>query len=329
MTDPDPDPTGAAIVGDNPPVAVHRPAPQAEPTDGAYGGVTVLFGQDVGRYPDGNALLIEGSDQRILVDPSLSVHERGGVPGGRVDQILVSHAHEDHVAALHLYPEVPVWVHEADAVGIHGGVDGLLEIYGLGEEASEQWRPELIERFHVVARPDAATFSDGKCFELGGGRTATVVHLPGHTLGHSGLLVEPDGFFYVADVDLSAFGPYYGDAWSDLESFERSIARCREIDARWYATFHHKGVVEGRDAFLSQLETFAAVIGRREETLLGYLAEPRSLDDIVEHRLVYRPNVESSWVPAVERRTALLHLARLVPGGRVAEVEPGRYRAVA
>jgi glyoxylase-like metal-dependent hydrolase (beta-lactamase superfamily II) len=307
--------------------------PGAAGSDRRYGIVTVLFGDENGKYPDGNALVIDGPDRRLLVDPSLTVAARRGVPGGPVDQIVVSHAHEDHVAALHLFPDVPVLVHEADRVGVHEGVDGLLQIYGymygMDEAASAAWRDELLERFHVVARPDAATFTDGHVFDLGGGHTATVVHLPGHTLGHCGLLVEPEGFFFVADVDLTGFGPYYGDAWSDLEGFELSLQRCRDIDARWFATFHHKGVIDGREPFLEQLESFGDVIRRREDALLSFLREPRSLDDIVEHRFVYRPTVVSNFVPAVERRSAQLHLARLVPAGLVAEIAPGRYQAVA
>lgn len=155
------------------------------------------------------------------------------------------------------------------------------------------------------------------------------MHLPGHTAGHSGLLVEPDGFFFIADVDLTGFGPYYGDATSSLEGFLTSLERCREVDARWYATFHHKGLVEGRDAFLAQLSEFGDVLRRREDALLEFLGKPRHLDEIVARRFVYRPHVESVFVDAVERRTAVLHLEQLVPAGRVAEVEPGRYRAVA
>uniref|UniRef100_UPI0005277505 MBL fold metallo-hydrolase n=1 Tax=Streptomyces bikiniensis TaxID=1896 RepID=UPI0005277505 len=85
-------------------------------------------------------------------------------------------------------------------------------------------------------------------FDLGG-RTVTVVHLPGHTPGHSGYLVEPDGFLYVADIDLTSFGPYYGDPGSSLPDFEASMRRCREIGARWYGTGHQKGVIEGAAAF--------------------------------------------------------------------------------
>jgi glyoxylase-like metal-dependent hydrolase (beta-lactamase superfamily II) len=155
------------------------------------------------------------------------------------------------------------------------------------------------------------------------------VHLPGHTPGHSGLLVEPDGFFYVADVDLSAFGPYYGDAVSSLVDTQRSLARCREVDARWYATFHHKGVLDGRPAFLAALDAYADVIDRREAALLEFLAEPRTLTDVVDHRFVYRRHVDLPFADSVERHTARRHLERMLAEGRVAEVETGRYRASA
>jgi glyoxylase-like metal-dependent hydrolase (beta-lactamase superfamily II) len=154
-----------------------------------------------------------------------------------------------------------------------------------------------------------------------------VVHLPGHTRGHCGFLVEPDGVFFVADVDLSSFGPYYGDHWSDLEDFQAALARCREIDARWYATFHQKGVLEGREEFLQALDAFEAVITRREQRLLEFLAEPRQLPEIVVHRLVYRPGVEVPWADVAETRTAQRHLRRMLRDGRVQELEPGRYRA--
>ena len=303
------------------------PVVERRDDDRAYGAVTVLFGAENGKYPSGNSLLIAGSDETVLVDPSLAVHERGGAPAP-VDRVLISHAHEDHLAGLHLYPELPAYAHELDAEGVRS-LEGLLEIYGLDPEAEAAFTPELVEQFNIVGHGDVRTFTDGDVFDLGGGTRVTVVHLPGHTGGHSGLLVEPDGFFFIADVDLTGFGPYYGDAASSLEGFLTSLERCREVDARWYGTFHHKGLVEGRDAFLAQLTEFGDVLRRREDALLEFLAEPRRLDEIVARRFVYRPHVDSVFVDAVERRTAILHLEQLVPAGRVAEVEPGRYRAVA
>ncbi|WP_256355721.1 hypothetical protein [Streptomyces sp. PKU-EA00015] len=69
------------------------------------------------------------------------------------------------------------------------------------------------------------------------------------------------------------------------------------------------------------------VVERRDATLLAFLGEPRTLEEIVAHRLVYRPHVEGPQVGPVERRTATQHLERLLNGGLVAEVEKGRYRA--
>jgi glyoxylase-like metal-dependent hydrolase (beta-lactamase superfamily II) len=154
------------------------------------------------------------------------------------------------------------------------------------------------------------------------------LHAPGHTRGHCVLHVEPEDVVYLGDIDLSSFGPYYGDAWSSLEDFERTLARVREIDARWYATFHHIGVVEGRPAFRERLDRFAAVIATREQRLLDFLVEPRSLDEIVAHRFVYRPGDAVPFADDVERRSMGQHLARLLAQQRVAEIDGDRYRAL-
>jgi glyoxylase-like metal-dependent hydrolase (beta-lactamase superfamily II) len=271
---------------------------------------TVLFGERGGKYPQGNSLLVRGAEETLLVDPSLGViPRRARLP--RVDRVVNSHCHEDHVAGNHLFPEAACHVHEADLSGLHS-LEGFLAIFGYAGPIGAGWQQALVEQFHYAPRPDATGFSDGRVFELGGGVRLRAVHTPGHTRGHCAFLVEPDGVLYLGDIDLSSFGPYYGDAWSDLEDFERSLARVRAIEARWYATFHHVGVLE-RPAFL--------------ERLLEFLAEPRSLDEIATHRFVYRPEDPVPFAEAVERRSMAQHVARLVRDGRVREVEAGRWQA--
>lgn len=295
-------------------------------TDLRLGRATALIGDHGGKYPHGNSLLVEGPDGVVLVDPSLSLVGRGGAPAA-VDRVLVSHAHEDHLAGLHLFPDAAVQSHGADLPGLHS-IDGLLAVYGMPDEMAIAWRADLLDQFHYVARPDATALTDGDRIELGGGTVVEVVHLAGHTRGHCGFLVDSEGVFFCADIDLTGFGPYYGDHWSDLDAFEDSIARCRQIDARWYVTFHHKGVVEGRADFVSRLDAFASVIDRRDAAYLAFLAEPRTLPDLVEHRFVYRSGVELLFADHVERRTATLHLERFVRRGEVAEVGPGVWLAV-
>jgi glyoxylase-like metal-dependent hydrolase (beta-lactamase superfamily II) len=289
--------------------------------------LTVLPGADSGRYPDGNSLLVEGTAASVVIDPSLSVADgtAGALDPNRVDRVLVSHCHEDHLAGLFRFPQAAVHVHAADRVGL-ASLDGLMQIYGMPPVMEQRWRAEVVTRFHYVPRPDAISYADGDVFDLGG-VTIRVIHLPGHTRGHSGFFIEPDGVMFLADVDLTGFGPYYGDAWSSLDDFERTIERCRRIDARQYVTFHHKGIVQDRVEFLKLLDDYQAVIARREQAMVTFLAEPRTLDEMVAHRFMYRPHVQLLFVDAVERRSAQLHLARLMARGTVAQPTADHYQA--
>jgi len=298
-------------------------------TDPRFGPVTLLEGPARGRYPEGNSLLVEGTRESVVIDPSLGLLQRDA-PTPRVARVLHSHCHEDHVAGSHLFLDVPWHFHDLDAPGIRS-LDAFMDIYGFPPAIDEAFRKVLVDDFHYVACATPATFIEGDSFDLGG-VGIRVLHTPGHTRGHCCFLIEWDEasahrrLLYLGDIELTRFGPYYGDAWSDLADFERSLARVRDIEADWYATFHHIGVLEGRDAFLERLDVFAARIDEREDRLVAYLAEPHDMADIVEHRFVYRPGDAVPFADAVEERSMEQHLARLVSAGRVQALPDGRFR---
>jgi glyoxylase-like metal-dependent hydrolase (beta-lactamase superfamily II) len=258
----------------------------------------------------------------VVIDPSVTVVARGGAPVA-VDAVVKSHGHEDHLPGNGLFAQARVHIHHDDLPAAHS-LDGLLDIYGMEGERRAEFGQQILDEFNYEPRPDAEGFAEGHVFDLGGGVEVEVLHLPGHTRGHCGLVI--DDVFFLSDIDLTGFGPYYGDAWSDLEQFEASIARAREVEARWYVTYHHKGVIDGRERYLEMIDSFGAVIDRRHGQMLDFLAEPRTLADLVEHRFVYRPHVESVVVEPVETRTAELHLDRMLRRGEATEVEPGRYQ---
>ncbi len=285
--------------------------------------VMLLGGVRDGKYPHGNSLLVEGAEESLHIDPSLSLVGRDLLP--RIDRVINSHCHEDHIAGNHLFAAVPWHVHALDRVGFES-LEGMLEIYGYDGPASDYYRGALVEQFHYAARPDAVSFADGDVLDLGG-VTVRVVHAPGHTRGHCCFAIEPDRVLYLGDIDLTSFGPYYGDAWSSLFDFERTLAEVRRIDARHYATFHHVGVIEGREAFRERLDRFTAVIGARERRLVDYLATPHTIDDVAAHRFVYRPGDDVPYADSVERRSMSQHLERLTRDDRVQELEPGLYVA--
>lgn len=292
--------------------------------DRTFGSVTVVVGDKNGKYPHGNSIFVRGRERTAVLDPSLALVERAGEFRDAAGLVVLSHVHEDHVAGLRLFPRAEVWAHREDVGGIRS-MDGLLAMYGY-EMPGDGLKDWLVGSFHYEPRADARGFEDGAVFDLGGS-SVRAIHLPGHTRGHSALLVEPEGVLFLGDIDLTGFGPYYGDAWSDLEDFERSLARIASIPARVWVSFHHVGVIEERAAFEEKLARFTSRIAERDAAIAEFLAEPRTLGEMVEHRFLYPPHATLPFVEAVEKRTIEQHLARGVAAGRIRE-EGGRWRAV-
>ena len=285
--------------------------------------VSVLVGENSGSYPSGNSVLVRGDSETILIDPSLTVRQRSGAPLV-VDAIINSHGHEDHMTGNGLFTDARLHIHDGDLQAAQS-LDGLMEIFGFPEHMEAEQRIYFEEEMHYSPRPDAHGFGDGHIFDLGS-LNVTAMHLPGHTRGHSGFHID-GGVFFLSDIDLTGFGPYYGDVWSDLDQFEQSLVDVREVEAEYYVTFHQKGIIEGRKLFLEMLDKFHSVIGRRHSEMLEFLAEPHTIAEMAERRFVYRPHVELPFVETVETRTAELHIARMLERGEAKEVDPDRYRA--
>ena len=283
--------------------------------------VSVLQGAMFGSYPSGNSVVVRGSSESIIINPSLTVVDEGGAPV-EVDAVINSHSHEDHLAGNGLFTEARVHIHHDDLPGAQS-LDGLLDVFGFDDHTRAEHAISFVEEMHYSPRPDAQGFADGHVSDLGG-TTVTAMHLPGHTRGHSGFHID-GGIFFLSDIDLTGFGPYYGDVWSDLEQFEESLRVVRDVEAEFYVTFHQKGVIEGRETFVELLDKFHSVIGRRHDEMLEFLRDPHTLQQMADRRFVYRPHVDIPFVETVERRTAELHVARMLGRGEAIEVEVGVY----
>ena len=294
------------------------------PARADFGPVTVYFGEKTGKYPDGNQVVVHGSDTLAVFDTP-QVANRVGADVDDADLVILGHVHEDHVAGLHRLPRATVHAHEADLEAVRSW-DGLSRHYGYPPEVLVGLRKKIERDFHYVPRPDASGDSDGATWDLGGVRVRAL-HMPGHTAGHCVLLVEPQGVAFIGDIDLSSFGPYYGDATSSLAQFRRTLARVEDVPARIWITSHHKGVITERPAFLQAVRAFAARIDEREQRVLELLAErPRTLDELVACRVMYKPEADEMWIDAAERRCISQHLDELMAAARVSAGPDGVYR---
>ena len=299
-------------------------APQDTPGDRTLGRVTVLSGERGGRYPHGNSLLVAGSEETMLIDPSLSLAGRASLPFA--DRVLNSHCHEDHVAGNHLYPNVPLQLHEEDLPGIRS-LDAMMAIYGMSPRIAAAFRQVLVDDFHYQPRPDAVGYRDGDVFDLGDTPRARDPRAGPHP--------RP------LRAARRARGRALPRRHRPLEL--RPVLRRRLVVARGLRAHPARRArrstragtrpsttsASSRDraAFRERLDRFTAVIGTREARLLEFLAEPRTVAEIVAHRFVYRPGDRVPFADDVERRSMTQHLARLEDAGRVVERAPGLYVA--
>ncbi len=290
----------------------------------SFGPVRVYLGAKSGKYPDGNQVIVQGADMRAAFDTPL-VARQIGADLEQVDLLILGHVHEDHMVTAGRLQRARVQVHEADLAAAQSW-DGLARHYGYPAPVLAEVRAMIERDFSWAPRPDATGYADGALWELGGGVRVRAHHLPGHTAGHCALVEESAGVAFIGDIDLTGFGPYYGDASSSLVQFQRSLRRVREIDARVWVTSHHRGVITERADFLQALARFASKIDERHDRLLGYLRErPHTLEELVARRLLYPLGFELPYVESAERRSIALHLEWLQRHGAVRMAEEGVY----
>jgi len=290
------------------------------------GPVSVYPGEKSGKYPDGNQVTVRGADTLVAFDTPL-VANRLGEELLAADLVVLGHVHEDHIAGLHRLPHARVCVHEADVEAARSW-EGLARHYGYAPAVLQGMRTKIERDFHYAPRPDATAYRDGATWSLGGGVTVRAIHAPGHTSGHCVLFVEPDAVAFIGDIDLSSFGPYYGDATSSLPAFRTTLEALRDIPAKTWITSHHKGVITDRGIFLAMLAAFASRLDAREEAIAAFLRErPASLEELVAQRFLYPQDRNDLFYDDAERRTIAQHLEALGRAGR-ALAEGGRWRMI-
>ena len=280
----------------------------------SFGRVKVLLGKKNGKYPYGNSILVD-DDVTALIDPSLMVREcRDALPVQRIDMLFNSHYHEDHGVGNSLFPDAPLYMHPLDAPALRS-IDTLFDYYGMDDASTEAWKPVVVEKYFYETRDHIVEFTEGQIFDFGHTRMR-ILHTPGHTGGHCCFFFEEEGVLFVADWDLTWFGPVYGDATSDLADSIASLNRIRDADAKALVSFHEAGVCEEKQREL--VTTYLDVIYDREQRLLDFLTEPRTLAEIIKKRIVYKKDYENViWIDAVEKNSMSLHVRQLLQDGRI------------
>ena len=285
-----------------------------------FGPIWFIPGDNKGRYPFCHSIYIEGPG--ILIDPASNrkrLLELKKDPG--VNTIWLSHWHEDHFMHLDLFDDLPLMISKEDAVRL-SDIEKFLDGYGIEPDAREEWRSLATDVFHFHPRKPHGFLSVGSSVSFGSIKVKLLA-APGHTPGSIALHFPDHGILFMADYDLTPFGPWYGDVESSIEQTMSSVKMLQKIPASTWLTSHEQGVFENPPGLLWQ--NYLNIIHERDAKLLALLDRPCTIQDIVNTWIVYRkPREPLSFYTFAEKALMSKHLGRLMRKGVVVN-NNGRY----
>ena len=158
-------------------------------------------------------------DDGILIDPGAEPDViKTGIGDRKVAAILLTHGHYDHIGALGAFPDVPVYLHERDAL--------MLTDNEMNAGASSGFSlPPLKQMPRFVQEGDMLTLA---------GMEISVMHLPGHTGGSVGYVIG-DALFSGDTLFQNGYGrtDLPGGSFSELRESLRRLFKL-EKDYRVY-----------------------------------------------------------------------------------------------
>lgn len=280
-----------------------------------WGCLTFIPGQNKSRYPHCNSLFID-DEIKAIIDPGSDRAFLKNLESNRgVDVIVNSHCHEDHTYYNYLFEDSQLWVHEKEAP-CYRSYAVLMDYYGLKDSPYQQeWHDLLVGRCNVRERAPTREFKDGDVLDFG--RTkAQVIYTPGHSIGHCSFYFPDEGILFIADYDLTPFGPWYGDRTSDIDETRSSMERLLSLPADVYITSHETGIVEGDVTGLA--EQYLEVIAWREKKLIEFIGQPRTMREIINHWIIYGKERQPRFFFELGEEGMMgKHLERLIKKGLV------------
>nr|MDO8098177.1 MBL fold metallo-hydrolase [Candidatus Njordarchaeota archaeon] len=286
---------------------------------------TLYFVQSLnkGRYPYANSILI-CDDVKCMIDLGVgSSVLRELVKEVEISDVVFSHCHEDHTAGSFLLPKAKFYAHTLDVDAIES-LDKLKERYLVrGTALEDTYDKAFFEVLNLQNCHIDKQITDEYVFDLGRTRLKAI-HTPGHSAGHCCFLDQSSGVLFLADIDLSSFGPWYGCADSDIDQLISSIRKLTSLKAET-AVSGHRGIISGEIS--TKLQTFLEKIFERERKLVEFLEKGRTLHEIVNKVIIYGKFGEPKKAyELMEEVMIKKHLEKLMRIGAVS-CEQGKYVA--
>ncbi len=275
-----------------------------------------------------NAILID-DEVRVMIDSGAGKILEQARPE-KIDIMINSHCHIDHVWDNHLFVNARILTHllEKENFTNHAKIGSIESWQAYMEEDLNQIlqlmgaaNPAFLREWRIDETIDEGDIIDA------GKTKIQVLHMPGHTSGHLTFLFPEEGLFFCGDICLTKVGPWYGDASTPVDQFIASINRIIDMKPDQVVSGHNKEILPStsvREVF----EEYRDRISMREDRIIAALKNAtHTLDELAAKKLIY-PAHPSILVLYWEKSMIAKHLDRLVKNGVVAADDEGRYHIV-
>ena len=246
-----------------------------------------------GKFPLCNGFLITGNET-ILVDAGMGSDVIKEIDKWRrIDCLLVSHSHPDHILFWHLLNDRKILMPRETPDSITDLMDLGIRLTGTPEKAIH-WKKRTGDELglHAMRLPDGR-FQNGDIIDAEEIRLEAI-HAPGHLNDHYCFLVHDSGIMLTTDIDFGSFGPWYGNPESDLDLFKNSIRMIQERSLSMVCSSHKSPIAkaEVQNAF----DRYLSIFDRHKKLVFDLCIKVLSLEEMVCSSPFYRNRMQNKAV---------------------------------
>ena len=278
--------------------------------------ITLVQGDGRGRNPYCSAVLIQ-DQTTALIDSGIGHGPlRALLAAVKVDVLINSHSHPDHLGGNWIAAEQGCRILVPQQAYATIGSAERLALRFMGPARAAEWIAQYVPLTgYRDFKPDG-WFSDGQTLDFG--RTKlTAIYAPGHLDDHYCFLDAATGILMSSDIDLSPYGPWYGNRESDLQLLRESLALVSDLEANVIVPSHARPVKGAHVA--KRLKAYSATLDERERLIESLLPpEPFSAASLarltpISGPLALSDSLTLEWETEMVRK----HLEEMVQAGKL------------
>ncbi|MFW9968838.1 MAG: MBL fold metallo-hydrolase [Candidatus Odinarchaeota archaeon] len=249
-----------------------------------FDGIYFIKGARDGKYPYSHSLLIGD----YLIDTGISSRLLRKLKRlFSVNNVLISHWHEDHTSGNRLLHNARFYIHAKDKFVIEN-VDKFSKFYGISNFPAEEEFDWLMNGLRLENTKIDNLLEENQILKVGNDFIIKVIHAPGHTAGHCVFLELNSKIAFLADIDLTNF-VFYAGIDSNLMDFEESLEKLMRFTIKKAVT-GHRGVIEGEKIIKQELKKYQSIIYKRDERILAHFSEntPKNILHFKNRNFIYK-----------------------------------------